>query len=559
MKLLVALTILISPVFTFTNHFRSLKGRATCHFPTIPILYQNVCDTSRNQGYLFTHSSHSDTLSETRAYPKKGNKLSRFYEGCMGRFIRNPFSYLSIPIFAAFVGYITNWIGVKMLFYPINWIGIPIFRWNDQPLGLIGWQGVIPTKRFKMSRRLVDVTISRLLNIADVFSKMDPNEMAKLISPTFNNYLIHNKNFIWLTNIFIKRICNDIIKQIDQILNIKEIVITGLTNNPAILGTFFQTVGYKELNYLINSGLGFGFLLGIFQMFQWLAYPKEWTLPFAGALIGFVTNWIALKWIFEPLEPMKFGPLILHGMFLKRQKEVSYDFSKYISNNILSSTQIWPSMFQKGSNSLNIIRNIIHNNIPISKYCNIDNKIIEILQLYICNNIIHPIHKYTDKTLQLQSTLVTALNKLSSKEFEKVLHPVFQEDEIILIIAGGVLGAISGYIQIYMNRYVENWIEKNKIKNQQQQQQQQQQLNDIIVNDVTINNGNLEYIADETDTTDTNEQLLDSDPFMTPDEPVTISSETVKLNDKDTEIRNTVTPQRWNLGMVRKNGKLVNE
>lgn len=36
----------------------------------------------------------------------------------------NPWKYLSIPIAAAFIGYVTNFIGVKMIFYPIHWRGM---------------------------------------------------------------------------------------------------------------------------------------------------------------------------------------------------------------------------------------------------------------------------------------------------------------------------------------------------------------------------------------------------------------------------------------------------
>ena len=53
----------------------------------------------------------------------------------------NPIQYISIPVSAAIIGYITNWLGVKMIFYPIEWRGIPLYRWTDQPLGIIGWQG----------------------------------------------------------------------------------------------------------------------------------------------------------------------------------------------------------------------------------------------------------------------------------------------------------------------------------------------------------------------------------------------------------------------------------
>ena len=35
----------------------------------------------------------------------------------------HPWKYLSIPVASALIGYITNYIGVKMLFYPVVWRG----------------------------------------------------------------------------------------------------------------------------------------------------------------------------------------------------------------------------------------------------------------------------------------------------------------------------------------------------------------------------------------------------------------------------------------------------
>lgn len=52
-----------------------------------------------------------------------------------------PWQYISIPIMAAVVGYVTNWVGVQMLFYPIDWVGVPIVKWAEQPFGILGWQG----------------------------------------------------------------------------------------------------------------------------------------------------------------------------------------------------------------------------------------------------------------------------------------------------------------------------------------------------------------------------------------------------------------------------------
>jgi hypothetical protein len=46
--------------------------------------------------------------------------------------------------------------------------------------------------------------------------------------------------------------------------------------------------------------------------------------------------------------------------------------------------------------------------------------------------------------LDIEKTLAQRLKLLSPTEFEDLLHPVFQEDELILICAGGVLGAVAG-------------------------------------------------------------------------------------------------------------------
>ena len=38
---------------------------------------------------------------------------------------------LLIPVVAAFVGWFTNWLAVKMIFYPINFLGIPLMQYVE--------------------------------------------------------------------------------------------------------------------------------------------------------------------------------------------------------------------------------------------------------------------------------------------------------------------------------------------------------------------------------------------------------------------------------------------
>ena len=48
-----------------------------------------------------------------------------------------------------------------------------------------------------------------------------------------------------------------------------------------------------------------------------------WVLPVAGLLVGWFTNFVALKLVFEPADPYKFLCLTIQGVFLKRQMGAS--------------------------------------------------------------------------------------------------------------------------------------------------------------------------------------------------------------------------------------------
>lgn len=60
-------------------------------------------------------------------------------------------------------------------------IGLSLMRWPEQPFGILGWQGVVPCKRFAMCNIMVDVTLNKLLKVSEVFEPLDPKKMADLL------------------------------------------------------------------------------------------------------------------------------------------------------------------------------------------------------------------------------------------------------------------------------------------------------------------------------------------------------------------------------------------
>lgn len=366
---------------------------------------------------------------------------------------KRPIEYASVPCVAAFVGITTNWMGVKMLFYPIEYFGIDVKRWPSTPYGLFGWQGVVPTKTEIMAQRLVNIVTEKLLSLDEAFGRLDPNELSRLLLPAIQENVLRNCGQTWsiLLNpflpILLPRLLKDLQKEIDQVLDLDQVVLSAFVRDKAVLVDLFQKVGRVELEFLVNSGFGFGFLLGLSQMAAWAYKPAAWTLPVAGAAVGYVTNWVAIKLLFEPAEPVNFMDLIVvQGLFESRQIEVSDEFGDFMSKRVLNSPTLLQDLADGGSDG--DLFNFLRRHLPYP----IPQKILEAAVSAIDEVAKNPrsypeVHSYITKRLDIEHTLSRRLKKLSPTEFEDLLHPVFQEDEITLIATGGVLGLVAGGLQ----------------------------------------------------------------------------------------------------------------
>jgi len=369
-----------------------------------------------------------------------------------------------------------------MIFYPIQFRGIPLLRIDEQPLGLLGWQGIIPCKTRVMSDTMVNMVTTQLLNIEEVFRRLDPNEVAKLLGPEVpklvNSIAEDMSPYAKLSTIpralffslpmkvvsmmssmnhkFLHDFTVAMQDNIGGLLNVKNCVIDQMMQDRALLGTLFRKCGQAELDFLTNSGLWFGFILGVIQMIVALFWDNPWQGAIGGTVVGLATNWLALKWIFEPVNPIKIGPFILQGKFLRRQKEVAAEFSEFFANNVLTSEKLWESILNDPSTKpsfdglftkhLQKFACALSGGIGFRPGSKLFSKV-AVQAVDKLPNHLHVLHPYVDKTLGLQNTLKTQMEKMTSVKFERVLHPIFEEDEMTLIIAGGVLGFAAGLIQ----------------------------------------------------------------------------------------------------------------
>ena len=138
----------------------------------------------------------------------------------------------------------------------------------------------------------------------------------------------------------VKKLVTDFQLNINEILDIKELVVEQLVKSPELINEIFLTAGEKEFPFIVRSGFYFGFLFGLPTMLLWHYFQAWWLLPLGGLLVGYITNWIAIKIIFQPKRPIKIGPFTLQGMFLKRQQEVSKVYADIIERKLITPQNI---------------------------------------------------------------------------------------------------------------------------------------------------------------------------------------------------------------------------
>tara|TARA_R110001583_G_scaffold51139_3_gene159625 strand:+ start:5708 stop:6922 length:1215 start_codon:yes stop_codon:yes gene_type:complete len=391
-------------------------------------------------------------------------------------------SLLSIPLISAIVGWSTNFLAVKMMFYPIEFIGIKPF---------LGWQGLIPAKRKEMAEIEVELVLGKLLSVQELASRIEPKELTKAMQRRLKQVVrrivndmmrecapllwaalpVHGKNLLYarveadIPNI-VDNMVNDFKHNIEEIVDIKELVVSKLVDSPELINEIFLKSGEKEFPFIERSGFWFGLLFGLPTMFVWMYLPQWWVLPIGGLIVGYLTNWIALKIIFEPKYPIKFMGFTIQGMFLKRQDEVSRVYSDIIESKLMTSENIIEiALHGSGSGQFAELMEL-HVNDAIERYVAFAQpyfalgvgsepyfkmKELAIKRIFEDSKKYLPYaYEYTDKALGISDVLCERMKALSPDEFEGVLRPAYEADEWKLIVTGALLGMGAGFIQLYL-------------------------------------------------------------------------------------------------------------
>ncbi|WP_320672331.1 DUF445 domain-containing protein [Patulibacter defluvii] len=410
---------------------------------------------------------------------------------------------ISVPLFMGAIGYITNWSAVWMLFNPLEFKGFRVPglativklapRKVQQIPGVmhggVGWQGIIPSRAAKMGSIAVDKGIAKLGSAADFYQQLEPEKIAEQILATTQNDLrdmverimqrehpqlwrdlppqvreaVHARVLQQLPEI-VSDVTDRIGENIDQLLDVKLMVIRHLEEQPDLANRVFQDVGQKELRFMINFGFFFAFFLGFPVVWITAAYHHWWVLPVMGTFVGWATNLVGIWMIFEPTEPRRILGIKIQGLFLRRQHEVADIYSKIIAENIVTIANIGQELLYgpRSDRTRRMVEDAMRPAVDratgparaavrmvmgAQKYDAVRESVATEAVEYTLTPLQDP--EFNERQSKAIRVLIRdRLREMSPKDFVEMLRTAMKEDEWLLFLHGAVLGFGAGLLHL---------------------------------------------------------------------------------------------------------------
>lgn len=385
---------------------------------------------------------------------------------------------LTIPLIAGVVGWFTNVLAVKMMFHPVEFVGIKPF---------LGWQGIVPANALRLAGTGLKLVTSQLLKVPELFEDFNPTSFVdehgarirELTRKSIADKATEHFPQMWnalspqikeqvfaLAESEVMKMSADVMEHaaehIEELLDVEQVVTDAVVADKELMNRVFLTVGSKEFKFIEVSGFYFGFLFGLVQFGVWLLFPAVWVLPVFGFLVGYVTNWLALKLIFEPRLPKKYGPFTVQGLFHKRQVAIAKEFSEIVSLKVFTASNLFQEFSKHGSREAMMEMVRTKAEALIDRYKSnpmaammMKPDIVAQLQADLLADVESEMYRdggmiyaFTDKSEDIRQKLVERMAVMDPEGFENVLRPAFKQDEWKLILAGAVLGLAAGIVQL---------------------------------------------------------------------------------------------------------------
>ena len=177
-------------------------------------------------------------------------------------------------IISAAIGWITNWVAIKMLFRPHKEISFGLFK----------IQGLIPKRRAEIGSGIANIIQNELISVKDVISNIDREEFSKRLDSSIDEVLEKNlkakvkEKFPILQMFFSDRMAKDVSNTIKDIIMENQEKIFEIFSNYAEENIDFEVIiSDKISNFSLNK---------LEEIITFLAKKELKHIEIIGAILG---------------------------------------------------------------------------------------------------------------------------------------------------------------------------------------------------------------------------------------------------------------------------------
>lgn len=189
-----------------------------------------------------------------------------------------------------------------------------------------------------------------------------------------------------------------------------------------------------------------------------------WLFPVLAALIGWVTNYLAIKMLFHPREEVKVLGISLQGVFPKRQKQLALKLGTLVSEELLSMEQITEKIKAHATSDetmdaigkrieMTIREKLVHAFPMLSMFLS-DDMVEKVTNLFrkelkdFLSQSVDELSTKLENNLDISEVVREKVEGFSSDKVEDLLFNLMKKEFKFIEIAGAVLGFAIGCVQV---------------------------------------------------------------------------------------------------------------
>lgn len=192
--------------------------------------------------------------------------------------------------------------------------------------------------------------------------------------------------------------------------------------------------------------------------------PILYAFPIISALIGWITNYLAVKMLFHPKFPLKILGITIHGVFPKRQKQIAKKLGDLVANELFSISDLKvevesmiateETMDLIGKKIEKTIRNKLVQNFPMLSMFLTDEMVEKVTNLFKTElqefliETAQGIGSKIEEKVSIEKIVREKVEAFSTDKLEEILHSIMKKEFRFIEITGAILGFLIGCIQL---------------------------------------------------------------------------------------------------------------